>query len=228
MAGANNQNIDDVWRRDILPAETKQALDFLSLEKWLASGGWYLAGGTALALYAGHRRSLDLDFFTPQKNFSARDFLRNINEKKWRIDTAEDGTVYGALFDAKVSFISYPFFVRKKEFGLYNNSIRVLAPEDIAIMKIIAISQRGTKRDFVDLYWYANNKEPLLGVLKRLPEQYPSVAHDYHHILKSMLYFNDADNEPMPELFFDARWEDVKSYFMTEVPKITKNIIGID
>ncbi|MBI4128310.1 MAG: nucleotidyl transferase AbiEii/AbiGii toxin family protein, partial [Parcubacteria group bacterium] len=69
---------------------------------------------------------------------------------------------------------------------------------DIAVMKIIVISQRGRKRDFVDLYWYAQHVEPLGAVLERLPDQYPTVAHDYHHILKSLIYFADAEEDPMP------------------------------
>lgn len=52
---------------DILPKATKTALDFLSAQKWLENSYWYLASGTALALQAGHRRSVDLDFFSKKK-----------------------------------------------------------------------------------------------------------------------------------------------------------------
>jgi hypothetical protein len=52
---------------DVLPKETKKALDFLSNQKWMEKSEWYLAGGTALALQSGHRKSVDLDFLP--KNF---------------------------------------------------------------------------------------------------------------------------------------------------------------
>lgn len=68
-------------------------------------------------------------------------------------------------------------------------------------MKIIAVSQRGRKRDFFDLYWCAKNIEPLENLIKRLKIQYPTVAHNYHHILKSLIYFKDAESDPMPEIF---------------------------
>jgi len=55
------------WHFKTLPAYTKEALDFLSLQNWLKESGWYLAGGTALALSAGHRKSLDLDFLIYKK-----------------------------------------------------------------------------------------------------------------------------------------------------------------
>ena len=103
-----------------------------------------------------------------------------------------EGTVYGRLLGAKISFIAYPFFRAKEPYAWYGN-VRVLTPPDIAVMKIIAISQRGKKRDFIDLYWYVNNREPLIQILRRLPEQYPTVIHDYHHIIKSLMYFADAD-----------------------------------
>ena len=52
------------WHYETLPSQTKKALDFLSGEKWMKKSKWYLAGGTALALQVGHRKSFDLDFFT--------------------------------------------------------------------------------------------------------------------------------------------------------------------
>jgi len=94
-------------------------------------------------------------------------------------------------------------------------------------MKTIAVSQRGRKRDFFDLYWCANNLESLEEIIKRLPAQYPSVAHDYHHILKSMVYFEDAESDPEPEIFFNANWKEVKRFFMKEIPIIAKNVIGL-
>ena len=102
-----------------------------------------------------------------------------------------------------------------------------LDARDIAVMKIVAMSQRGRKRDFLDLYWHATHKEPLIDVIRRLPDQFPTVAHDYHHILKSMLYFDDAEHDPMPHLHFKTDWKTIKQYFKKEVPKITKELVGL-
>jgi len=214
------------WHIDVLPRSTKKALDMLSHAEWLKKSSWYLAGGTALALFAGHRQSLDLDFFTPEKDFSVEKLLANLQSPEWIADITEPGTVYGRLCTAKISFISYPFFVYKQEPQWYG-SVRILSPHDIAVMKIIAISQRGKKRDFIDLYWYIHNSEPLTTILKRLPKQYPTIAHDYHHILKSLAYFDDAENDPMPELFFTADWKIIKSYFKREIPIITKKLLDL-
>jgi len=52
------------------PRATQKALAYMSAQRWLKRSAWYLAGGTALALQTGHRQSVDLDFFTPRKDFS--------------------------------------------------------------------------------------------------------------------------------------------------------------
>lgn len=213
------------WHYQTLPTDTKKALDFLSAEIWLKKSKWYLAGGTALALQVGNRKSLDLDFFTDQKNFDVKKLLaRFIDNKYWVTDVEEENTVYGRLFDAKISFIAYPFFVPKQK-PLWHGTVRVLNKLDIAVMKITAISQRGKKRDFLDLYWCAKNIEPLEQIIKRLKVQYPSVAHDYHHILKALVYFEEAESDPEPEIYFDADWLEVKKFFINEMPKIADTLI---
>lgn len=209
----------------ILPSATKKAFIFLSQQKWIGASGWYLAGGTALALQAAHRKSVDLDFFTEERDFDKSELLGNFLENnEWETTLNRKNTIYGELFKAKVSFIAYPFFVPRQDFITYS-AIKILHPLDIAVMKIIAISQRGRKRDFFDLYWCAQNVESLKKTVQRLKVQYPTVAHDYHHILKSLVYFNDAESDPPPEIFFKAHWKGVKDYFKKEVLAITKTII---
>lgn len=212
------------WHTGALPHATKRALDFLSGQMWLKQSPWYLAGGTALALHVGHRRSLDLDFFNPEGDFSLASLLKHFPKKIWEADIVREGTVYGRLLGAKVSFIAYPFFRAKEPYSWYGN-VRIVVPRDIAVMKIIAISQRGKKRDFVDLYWYVHHYEPLRDILQRLPAQYPTVTHDYHHILKSLMYFTDAEEDDMPTLYFKVNWRAVKAYFASEVPKVAKELL---
>lgn len=212
---------------DILPPEAKKGLDFLSKEKWLKESKWYLAGGTALALQVGHRKSVDLDFFTKEKDFDEKKLIAHfINERNWSTDVEEKNTIYGELFKAKVSFIAYPLFIPKQEPLLYG-SVEVLHKIDIAVMKITAISQRGKKRDFFDLYWCANNIESLENIIRRLPEQYPSIAHDYHHLLKSLVYFEDAEGDPEPEIYFEANWNTVKKFFIKEIPIIANKVMNL-
>lgn len=210
---------------EILPPKTKKAFVFLSEQNWLSKSKWYLAGGTALALQSGFRKSVDLDFFNTQKNIDNNDLLHNLlKNREWNTTLNKKNTIYGELFGAKISFIAYPFFVPKQECTQYG-SIKILNPIDIAVMKIIAISQRGKKRDFFDLYWCINNVEPLENLFKRLPSQYPLVVHNYHHILKSLVYFEDAENDPGPDVYFKATWTEVKKFFRKEITELLKNYL---
>ena len=187
---------------------------------------YYLAGGTALAMfYYEHRESFDLDFFTTEKTFSATEVIGHMPDG-WETDIVREGTIYGRLCGAQISFIAYPFFIPRVAPEHYGG-IAILAPADIAVMKIVAISQRGRKRDFIDLFWYAMHSEPLQDVLLRLPDQYPIVAHDYHHILKSLVYFVDAEEDPMPKLLFTAEWKEVKRYFRREVPRVARHLLRL-
>lgn len=214
------------WKTNILKSETRRALDFLSTQEWMSS--WYLGGGTALALSAGHRVSLDLDFFSQQETFRPSEIMGHLGKlKEWVAEVVEEGTVRGEFLGTRLSFIANPQFHPKAPF-LHYGTVRILQPRDIAVMKVIAITQRGTRRDFLDLYWYARNQESLFDVLERLPVQYPSVAHDYHHILKALTYFQDAENDPEPELFFSADWREVKRYFQIEVPRVTRLLVRLD
>lgn len=213
---------------DCLPAKTRRAFLFCNTLPLFNSAHWYLAGGTALALQVGHRQSLDLDFFNTQAAFLETAVEAEMLEtKKWRTDHRERGTIFGELMGVKMSLIAYPFFVPSKR-QLRCGTVRILAPSDIASMKIIAISQRGRKRDFMDLYWYCLNRETLPAVIKRALIQYPGQEHSVPHILKSLTYFEDAEEDPMPQLFFNATWRAVKQYFKKEVPQIASKILKLD
>lgn len=212
---------------DILPKSTRQALERLSKRPWLKKSRWYLAGGTALALQTGHRVSYDLDFFTPEADFDNTELLNHLAKyKNWETSVNKKSTVYGLLSKAKVSFIAYPFFVPKQPF-LHYGTLDILDARDIAVMKIIAVSQRGRKRDFYDLFWCAHHLDTLESIIKKLPTQYPNLAHNYNHILTSLVYFNDAESDPDPEIKFPAQWQDVKDFFMREVPKISRDILEL-
>ena len=216
------------WHYETLPNETKKALDFLSTQSWFSQTGWYLAGGTALALQAGHRKSFDLDFFTEKKDFDEKEVLAYFKDNEdWVTEVERKNTIYGELFKAKISFIAYPFFMPKQQMS-WHGKIKVMHPMDIGVMKITAVSQRGRKRDFFDLYWCAHNIEPMEKIIGRLQAQYPSVAHDYHHILKSLVYFEDAESDPEPEIYFKADWGTVKNFFITEIPIIASKVMNLN
>ena len=91
MANINKDKI--IWHLEALPSATKKALDKLSCQEWLRKSKWYLAGGTALALRAGHRSSVDLDFFIPRVDFNAGKLLKHFENDDWELTLLKEGTI---------------------------------------------------------------------------------------------------------------------------------------
>jgi hypothetical protein len=218
-----------------LPRATQKAFLACTELPLLAKDGWYLAGGTSLALQAGHRKSVDLDFFTTESQFVEDRVERTLLETQhWTTQYQQRGTLYGLFHKAKMSLIAYPFFKPSGDW-LSCGTVRLLKPDDVAVMKIIAISQRGRKRDFVDLYWYllifkgspSRGHLFLRDLLLRTLQQYPSQKNNLPHFLKSLTFFDDAASDPMPTLYFKASWSEVKAYFRKEVPRVARELLGI-
>ena len=180
----------------------------------------YLAGGTAAALQIGHRISVDLDFFTPEK-FAPKDFSAALS-KLGPFDEAQadKGTVLG-----KFKGVNFSLFIYK--YPLIFPAIRYLSLNiadirDIAAMKIDAIATRGAKRDFIDLYFICRNDYHLSRILDIYDKKYKNLATTKVHIMKSLIYFEDAESEEMPEMVKKITWEDVKKFFESEVKKLVK------
>jgi len=209
---------------DILPKITLRAFQKCAKVDFFSRGKWYLAGGTALALQAGHRQSVDLDFFTERKKFDEKKIEELLaSQGKWVTTSLSSGTLYGEFFGAKMSFIAYPFFMPAMEMHRYG-AIAIMTPLDIAVMKIIAISQRGKKRDFFDLYWICQNVQPLSEIIPRVHKQY-AIHQNLTHILKSLVYFEDAESDPEPDIYFKASWNTVKKFFIKEIPIIANKVL---
>ena len=84
-------------------------------------------------------------------------------------------------------------------------------------MKLSAIVSRGTKKDFIDLF-YLLKSFTLEELFQYYSQKYP--VEDYSYILlKSLVYFEDAEQDPMPLLYEAVRWKDVKSTIIETVRK---------
>lgn len=166
-----------------------------------------LVGGTALALQLGHRRSVDLDFFgtIPETSDEIQDILR---EHHGVSIVKESKNIHIYLIDGvKVDLVNYKYDWIGSP--VEEDVIRLAGVKDIAAMKVAAIIGRGTKKDFIDLYFLLKQyslKEILELYLQKYPDGSLFIA------LKSLSYFEDADADPMPVMFEDIEWTDVKSF----------------
>src|SRR3989344_9686034 len=163
----------------------------------------YLAGGTALALQLGHRISYDLDFFT-EKKFKAQIFLKKISQfKDYRHERVGWRTILGKLGDVKFSLFYYSYPLLKKPVKFKN--INLASIDDISAMKIAAISERGTKRDFVYLY-FIHQKIQINEVFNFYDRKYQKLSSNSVHIKKSLVYFEDAEKDPTPKMIIPVSW----------------------
>ena len=104
-------------------------------------------------------------------------------------------------------------------------NLKLASIYDIAIMKLIAISQRGTKKDFFDLYYICNKyKIKIKDILNDLNKKYSENKINYSHIIKSLTYFDDAKDENLPKTFINYNWDDIMKYYIEEQKNIYANI----
>jgi hypothetical protein len=178
----------------------------------------YLAGGTGLALHLGHRRSHDLDFFSRDPVEPEVLIRRMKTLAGFALASQAPDTLHVTFQSIKVSFLAYPYPVLFP-FATFLG-VNVADPRDIACMKLSAISNRGTKRDFVDLYLMAKQCG-LAHLLEWFKQKYADVNHSLTHVLKSLSWFEDADKEPMPDMLAPLLWEDVKRFFRGEASRLS-------
>lgn len=205
---------------EVVSKNAKNALAVLGKSGVLQ--GAYLAGGTALALQLGHRVSLDFDFFT-RKKFDAKFVVQKLARLPvhFELERTAEGTILGYVAQTKFSlfFYTYPLLGDLQKFLRVN----VASIQDIAPMKIAAVSDRGTKRDFIDLYCIiaVYKRCTLEDALRFYDQKFKLLHHNKLHILKSLTYFEDAEQERTPRMLARVEWRDVKRFFEIEVKRLS-------
>ena len=174
---------------------------------------FYLVGGTALALQLGHRKSIDLDLFTPThfNNTSLLDTLATDFEVNIELD--EPNMLITNVEGIKVDFVKmgYPILFPT----LLIEGVRMLDLRDIAPMKLKAIAQRGSKKDFFDIHFLLDQM-PLETMLTLFQQKFK--MYEVFHIVKSLTYFEDAEQFADPVVFDKSiTWEKVKTTILEAV-----------
>lgn len=203
---------------ETLFGNTKKALAVLGKSHLMSKA--YLAGGTACALQIGHRISVDLDFFTPEE-FDAKELGRTLEKiGRFKLDKQSWGTILGDFEKVKFSVFVYKYPVLVPFKSLFD--INILDLRDIAAMKIDAISTRGIRRDFIDLYFICQKGISLKEILSLYDRKYGTLASNLVHIQKSLVYFVDAEMAAMPKMLKEVAWGKVKKYFEDEVKRLVR------
>ena len=203
------------WHREVISSDTENTLSVLHDAKLLDH--FYLAGRTGLALHFGHRLSRDLDFFAGDL-FDEEPLLQQLQRLNgFSLVSKGPHTLHAVIQATKVSFLGYEYPVLFPSSHL--SKVAIANPRDIACMKISAIASRGTKRDFVDLY-FAARQFGLSHLLQLFDRKYSKTGYNKLHILKSLVFFDDAEKDPMPHMLIPLEWQDTKAFFLQETPRL--------
>jgi len=180
---------------------------------------WTLCGGTSLALQFGHRHSEDLDFFR-HGPFDPDPLIGDLSAVgPVSIHARSAGTLHLALRGLRVSFLQAqtPLLFP----GTAYRGLLLADPRDIAVMKLVAIGGRGSRKDFIDLYFYLRSADGLETLFSLLRTRFAKVDYNEHHLLKSLVYFEDAEAEPMPRMIRRVSWMRVKGAIIEEVRRVS-------
>lgn len=171
--------------------------------------GFYLGGGTAVAIHIGHRRSEDFDWFVKDAIPDPMTLAEELRHRGVNVVTTDvaRGTLHTDVDGVRVSFLEYRYpllgeLVPWREYGC-----SLAALEDLACMKLSALAGRGARKDFVDVY--------ALGTTHFEPEEMLDLyrakysTEDLGHVLMSLGYFDDAEREEPPDMLWDVSWKEI-------------------
>ena len=168
-----------------------------------------LVGGTALALQYGHRISVDLDLFANNLETDFMTIITEIKSKDLKIEIRKQspGILISMIENVKVDIVNYPYpwiDSEKRE-----EDIVFATDKDIAAMKLSAITNRGTKKDFIDLFFLLK-RFSLEQMLAFYSEKYNDGSS--FMVLKSLTYFDDAEEDPSPKIIDKSlKWTNIKT-----------------
>jgi len=170
--------------------------------------GFFLVGGTALALYLGHRKSVDIDLFI-NVSFDASQLLENIHQDfPYQLSYTAVNTLKGSINDVKVDILAhrYKLIQEPTVFG----GIKMLSEPDIVAMKLNAIATSGQRsKDFIDIFYLLDNYD-IGSMLSFYKTKYNQQNDTF--LLKSLIYFDEVDLSDWPVMVKTPglKWNDVK------------------
>jgi hypothetical protein len=207
------------WDVDLSGLDVEMHRDFV-IGRILSAAtalGFYLAGGTAVALHLGHRRSVDFDWFAPRFPGQPVDLRESLAAHGIALEPTAlaEQTVHGRIGGVKVSFLEFrPPLLEWLDVGC-----QLASCADLAAMELPAVAQRGTKKDFVDVH-ALSRRMPLSRMLDCYQRRFGVT--DTSRILAGLCFFDDAEAEPMPVMLVPLDWETVKRDLRTMVRKTVR------
>ena len=185
--------------------ELLQLLKDLMLETELEE--FILGGGTSLSLRFGHRQSIDLNLFTIQP-FNSRQFINLLHSLFNNLEVVNQtvGSVCTIAHNFKLDILHHPYPLLFNP--IVDDGIRFFSLPDLAAMKINAVTNRGSKKDFTDLLLLHENGINLAQALDYFCDKYGNAGRFL--AVRSLAWFEDAESEPDPIFLNGWVWKDIR------------------
>jgi hypothetical protein len=184
--------------------------------------GLYLAGGSAVALHLGHRRSNDLDFFSVSASLNLTEMRDRIIDAAPDVEivSVTDACVRLRLESAAVDIVRYRYApLEAPRPGPHG--VLVAGLTDLATMKLAAIAGRGLRRDFWDLYEILRSGIPLEQAAAAYLTRFGLHESDLYHVARALTYFEDAEADPaFPAGLSKKKWGQIKAFFKEHAPRL--------
>jgi hypothetical protein len=193
---------------EVLEAQQLRALEATGSP--LTARGFRLGGGTGLALLLGHRQSEDFDWFSTEPVGDPMLLAREIQDEgvPLQVQQVARGTIHGTVDGVRLSLLEFRYPLLAEPIRWPEHKIAILSLDDIASMKLSAIAQRGSRKDFVDLFALGQEHRPLAELLDLYRRKFD--VQEIGHLLYSLVYFEDAEQERMPKMIWDIEWREVR------------------
>ncbi len=193
--------------RDTVTPELFDTASILCAMPELAS--FRIVGGTALALQIGHRKSVDIDFFSNEK-VQKQSILKVLAQ---HFDTTNlfvgTDSISGEIKDIKIDFYD-DWMIPFKTEPVFLESLRLCSPMDIAGFKLNAITERREKKDYIDLFFLFEE----LGtekILKNFKGYNPSISPKSILFALSEVKTAEQNESRMPDMLVNVSWKQIRS-----------------
>jgi len=179
--------------------------------------GFHLADGTGLALQLGHRRSVDFDWFRGGEFFDPLALADRLRGGGLVLDviSTDRGELHARVGGVRVSWLSYRYPLLEPLVECRDMHCRLASWLDIGAMKLSAITQRGSRKDFLDVVALLDHGVGLPTLLAAYRRKF--TVEDVGHVLRALVWFDGAEREPDSILVSHTTWPDVRTKIVAAV-----------
>ena len=173
---------------------------------------YYLVGGTAIALYLGHRQSIDFDLFTakPIKRLSIKNTIETNNFRTQEVIYEAFDQLHLIVNSVKITFFNYPFSVIP--YNYFNDIIQMPSLLDLAAMKVYALGGRAKWKDYVDIYFILKERHSLKEISLRAKQIYQNYYNE-KLFREQLSYFEDLDfSEEIKYMGHEIKQQKIKTF----------------